>query len=92
VDLTYLTGGNLEGLGWETDGALDAKFLGLGTVDEFLADFLKGVDLSAGQSDSDLVGFLQVNWVNIWPYYGVLGNRTGPSPNSFSGFWYDIFI
>jgi hypothetical protein len=33
-----LTGGDLQLLGWETNGALDAEFLGLGTVDELLAD------------------------------------------------------
>ena len=54
----YFTGGDLESLGWETNWALDAEFLGLSTVDELLADLLERVDLSAGQSDSDLVGFL----------------------------------
>lgn len=53
-----LSGGNLQCLGWQTDGALDAEILGLGTLDEFLADFLEGLDLSARESDADLVGFL----------------------------------
>jgi hypothetical protein len=33
-----LTGGDLELLGGETDGALNAELLGLGAVDELLAD------------------------------------------------------
>jgi len=53
-----LTGSNLKSLYWKTNWALDAEFLGLRTVDELLADLLERVDLSAGQSDSDLVGFL----------------------------------
>ena len=56
--IAYLTGSNLQGFGWESDWALDTEFLGLGTVDELLADLLERVNLSAGQSDSDLVGFL----------------------------------
>lgn len=35
-----LSGGDLEGLGWETDWALDAEVLSLGTLDELLADLL----------------------------------------------------
>ncbi len=53
-----LSGGNLEGLGWEADRTLDAEVLGLGTLNELLADLLERLDLSAGQGDSDLVGFL----------------------------------
>lgn len=53
-----LTGGNLKGLGWQTDGTLDAKILGLGTLDELLADLLEGLDFSAGQGDTDLVSLL----------------------------------
>lgn len=54
-----LSGGNLQGLGWETDWALDAEVLGLSAFDELGADLLERLDLSAGQGDSDLVGFLQ---------------------------------
>ena len=37
---TYsLTGGDLEDLGGETDGALDAKLLVLSTVDQIVADY-----------------------------------------------------
>jgi hypothetical protein len=53
-----LSGGNLQGLGWETYGALDSEVLGLGALDELLADFLEGGDFSACQGDADLVGFL----------------------------------
>ena len=54
-----LSGGDLEGLGWETDWSLDAEILSLGTLDELLADLLERLNLSAGQGDSDLVGFLR---------------------------------
>jgi hypothetical protein len=53
-----LSGGDLQGFSWETDGTLDAEVLGLCALDELLADFLEGGDLSAGESDADLVGFL----------------------------------
>jgi hypothetical protein len=59
---TFTTGGfpsgNLESLGRETNGSLDTEILRLGAIDEFLAHFLEGGDLSAGESDPDLVGFL----------------------------------
>lgn len=54
-----LPGGNLESLGWETDGALDAEVLAFGTLDQFLADLLEGGDLSASQGDADFVSFLR---------------------------------
>lgn len=50
-----LTGGDLEVLGGETDGALDAQLLGLGTLDELAADLLEGGDLAGGEGDADLV-------------------------------------
>ncbi len=53
-----LSGGNLEGLGWEADWALDTEILRLRTLDELLADLLEGLDLSAGQGDANLMGFL----------------------------------
>jgi len=52
-----LPGGDLQGLGWEADRAFDSEVLGLGTLDELLADFLEGGDFSAGQGDADFVGF-----------------------------------
>lgn len=53
-----LAGGDLEGLGWQTDGALDAEVLGLGTLNELGADLLEGVDLAGGEGDTDAVDFL----------------------------------
>ncbi len=53
-----LSGGDLEGLGWQTNRALDAEILSLRTLNELLADLLEGLDLSAGQGNADLVGFL----------------------------------
>lgn len=59
-----LSGSDLEGLGRETDGALDAEFLALGTLDELLADLLEGLDFAGGQGDADLVGFLSRMYVS----------------------------
>jgi hypothetical protein len=56
-----LSGGDLQGLGWEADRAFDSEVLGLGALDELLADFLEGGNLSAGQGDADFVGFLDRN-------------------------------
>lgn len=56
-----LSGGNFEGLGWETDGALDTEILGLGTLDELLADLLERLDVAGGEGDADLVSFLTQN-------------------------------
>lgn len=53
-----LAGGDLQGAGWETDWALDAEILGLGTVDELGADLLKGGNVLGGERDADLVGLL----------------------------------
>lgn len=53
-----LSGGDLQGLGWQTDWTLDAEILGLGTVNELLGDLLERGDVSAGEGDADLVSFL----------------------------------
>ena len=53
-----LSGSDLEGLGWETDGALNTKLLALGALDELLADLLKGLNFARSQGDADLVSFL----------------------------------
>lgn len=53
-----LAGGDLEGLGGQADGALDAQVLALGALDQLGADLLEGLDLAAGQGDADLVGLL----------------------------------
>jgi hypothetical protein len=50
-----LTGGDLQDLGGQADGALDAELLVLGTVDELLAHLLEGLDVARGEGDSDLV-------------------------------------
>lgn len=50
-----LAGGDLEVLGGQADGTLDAELLVLGTVDELLADLLEGLDVARGEGDSDLV-------------------------------------
>lgn len=49
-----LTGGDLQVLGGQTDGALDAELLVLGTVDELLADLLEALDVAGGEGDADL--------------------------------------
>lgn len=53
-----LTGGDLEGLGGETDRALDAQVLGLGALEDLSADLLEDADFARGEGDSDLVGLL----------------------------------
>jgi hypothetical protein len=55
-----LTGGNLQDLGGEADGALDTEFLRFGTVDELGADFLEGLDVAARKSNADFVDFLRL--------------------------------
>ena len=50
-----LAGGDLQVLGGQTDGALDAELLVLGTVDELLAHLLERLDVARGQGDTDLV-------------------------------------
>jgi len=59
------SGGNLQGLGGEADWALDLEILGLGALNELLADLLEGSDLSAGESDSDLESFLRGH-IRFW--------------------------
>jgi hypothetical protein len=88
-----LSGGDLESLGWETDRALDTEVLGLGTLNELLADLLEGCDLSGGEGDTDLVGFLEIQVSSRLAkrLFSAAGLLTGPSPNSpFSGLLYDI--
>lgn len=50
-----LAGGDLEVLGRQADGALDAQLLALGALDELAADLLQRSDLLAGEGDADLV-------------------------------------
>jgi len=67
-----LSGGDLQGLGRETDWALDTELLALGTLDELLADLLEGLDFAGGQGDADLVSFLR-----IFRSADILGGRKG---------------
>lgn len=60
-----LAGGDLQGLGGQTDGALDLQGLATGTVDELGADLLKGGDLAGGEGDADLVDLLYSRTMNI---------------------------
>jgi hypothetical protein len=53
-----LSGGDLQGLGGEADGALDAEVLGLGALEELVADLLEGLNLAGGEGDADLVDLL----------------------------------
>jgi hypothetical protein len=90
-----LAGADLEVLGGQADGALDAEVLGFGAVYELSAHLLDGLDILAGEGDADLVDFLQRNLlVKHFPQQqkGRM-SHTGPSPKSLSPpFWYpDIF-
>ena len=49
-----------ENLGRETDGSLYSEILVLCPVDEIVADLFEGLDLGAGQGDSDLVALCAV--------------------------------
>jgi hypothetical protein len=53
-----LTGRDVQGLGGKTDGALDLKGLGAGTLDQSSAHRLEGGDLAGGEGDTDLVDLL----------------------------------
>lgn len=55
-----LAGDDVQGLGGQTDGALDLEGLGHGAVLELLAHLLEGGDLAGGQGDADLVDLLFV--------------------------------
>lgn len=84
-----LTGGDLEVLGGQTDWALDAQLLGLGTLDELAADLLEGGDLAGGEGDADLVdlggialrsllGVLEGHFVvDRWGFFGGYAITTG---------------
>lgn len=71
-----LTGGDLEVLGGQADGALDGEVLALGALDQLGADLLEGLHLARGQGDADLVGLL----------YG--GERRMVSQQSIAAAWY----
>ena len=53
-----LSGGDLECLGGQADGALNAEVLRLRTLEELGAHFLEGGNFATGQGDADLMDFL----------------------------------
>ena len=59
-----LAGGDLQLLGGQADGALDAQVLALGAVDQLLAHLLERLDVARGQGDADLV--------DLWAFAEVL--------------------
>lgn len=61
-----LTGADLEVLGGQTDGALDAEVLALGAVDELGADLLEVLDVAAGEGDADLVDLGTLEVTLLW--------------------------
>jgi len=50
-----LTGGDLEDLGGETNGALDTELLVLSTVDQVTAELLEVASVAAGERNPDFV-------------------------------------
>lgn len=69
-----LAGGDLEVLGGETDGALNAEVLRLCAVDELGADLLEGLDLAGGKGDADLV---DLGGIGLAGLLGVLERHFG---------------
>jgi len=53
-----LSCGDLQVPGGKAYRSLDAKVLALGTIDEFGADLLEGLDIARGERDANLVDFL----------------------------------
>ena len=49
---------DLQALGRETNGALDAEVLALGSLDQLLAYFFETLHFAGGQGDADFVDFL----------------------------------
>ena len=60
-----LSGGDLEGLGGQSDGSLDAQVLRLCTLQQLAAHLLQRLHLSARQGDTDLVDFLSRNRIML---------------------------
>ena len=50
---------HLQALGRQAHGALDAQVLGLGALDQLLADLFERLHFARGQSDADFVDFLR---------------------------------
>lgn len=97
-----LTGGDLEVLGRQADGALDGQVLALGALNELGADLLEGLDLARGQGDADLVGLLYSREDKMvvskllfsflvssarWRVLQRDQSRTGASKSPLSPFW-----
>lgn len=61
-----LTSADLEVLGGKADGALDAKVLTLGAIDELGADLLEALDVAAGEGDADLVDLGTLEVTLLW--------------------------
>lgn len=53
-----LPGRDLQALGRQADGALDAEILALGPLDQLLAYFFEALHFARGQGDADFVDFL----------------------------------
>lgn len=53
-----LSGRDLESLGGQADGSLDAQLLGLCTLQELRAHLLERLHFARGQGDANLVDFL----------------------------------
>merc|ERR1719203_2250768 len=53
-----LTGGNAESLGRDSDWSFDLQSLGLGTIDKFVTNLLKVLDVAGSQGNTDLVHLL----------------------------------
>lgn len=79
-------------LGRQPHWALDAQVLGARALNEFAAYFLQRLDVTRGQRDADAVDFLQDRVASVHQSSAkrVEFRRTGPSPKSFSPFWYDM--
>lgn len=54
-----LASGDVQGLGRQTDRALDVKGLGASTLNQLLAHLLKRSNLARAESDADFVDLLQ---------------------------------
>jgi hypothetical protein len=93
LTIRCLTGGNLEVLGRQANRSLDAEVLALGTINELGADLLEGLAVARSEGNSDLVDFLLAKFCQktVKRICRLRNKHTGPSPKSFSPFWYDIF-
>lgn len=85
LSVRSLSGRDLQALSGQTHRTLDPQTLALGALNELRTHFLERLHLARGQGDADFVDFL--------PLAVLLDcdvRLTGPSPKSFSPFWYDM--